>query len=66
MLETKLRWFQHVERRHVDYIVRRLDQIEESQITRCMGRPRKTTRETIMKDLEINELKKTISLYRTP
>lgn len=32
--------------------------MEGSQITRARGRPRKTTRETIRKDLEVNELEK--------
>jgi hypothetical protein len=27
-----LRWFEHVERRHVEFVVRRVDQIEGSQI----------------------------------
>jgi predicted GNAT superfamily acetyltransferase len=37
---------------YVDFVVRRVDQMEGSQITRGRGRPRKT----ISKDLEINEL----------
>jgi hypothetical protein len=55
IVETMIRWFRHVERRPVDYVLRRVDQIEGSQITRGRGRPRKTIRETIKKDLEINE-----------
>jgi len=58
MVETRLRWFGHVERRPVNSAVRRVDQMEGSQITRGRGRPRKTTRETIRKDREINELEK--------
>jgi hypothetical protein len=54
MVETRLRWFGHVERRNVDFVVRRVD--HDSQVTRGRGRPRKTMRETIKKDLEINEL----------
>jgi hypothetical protein len=47
MVETRLRWwFGHVERRHVDSLVRRVDQIGHSHITRGRGRPR---RETIKK-----------------
>jgi len=53
MVETRLRWFGHVERRLVDLVVRRVDQMEGSQITRGRGRPRKNTRETIKKDIEI-------------
>jgi hypothetical protein len=58
MVENRLRWFVHVERRPVDTVVRRVDQMEESQIKRCRGRgrPRKTIRETIKNDLEVNEL----------
>jgi hypothetical protein len=58
MVETRHRWFRHVERRLVDSVIRRIDQMERSQITRGRGRPRKTIRETIRKDLEINELEK--------
>jgi len=56
MVETRLTWFRHVKRRPVDYVVRRVDQIEVSQITRGRERSRKTIRETIKKDIEINEL----------
>jgi len=31
MVETKLRWFGHVERRLVDSVVRRVDQMKSSQ-----------------------------------
>jgi len=55
-LINRLRWFWHVERKPVDSVVRRVDQMEGSQITRGRGRPRKTIRETIRKNLEINEL----------
>jgi hypothetical protein len=54
MMETRLRWFGHVERRPIGSVVRRVDRMEGSQITRGRGRPRKTIRETIKKDLEIN------------
>jgi len=56
LVENRLRWFGHVERRPVDAVVRRVDQMEESQVKRGRGRPRKTIRETIRKDLEVNEL----------
>jgi len=55
-VKIKFRLFGHVERRFVDSVVRRVDQMEDSPITRGRGRPRKTRRETIKKDLEINEL----------
>jgi len=38
MVETRLRWFGHVDRRFVDSVVRRVDQMEGSQITRARGR----------------------------
>lgn len=45
-------WFEHAERRPVNFVVRRIDQMENSQ-TIGRGRLRKTIRE-IRKDLEIN------------
>jgi len=39
MAETWLRWFGYVERRHLDFVVRRVNQIESRQITRGRGRP---------------------------
>jgi len=65
MVETRFRWFVHVERRPMDYVVRRVDQVKGSQITRGRVRPRKTIRETIKKDLEINELEKNMIFNRT-
>jgi len=41
---------------HVDVVVRRVDRMEESHIIRRRRRPRKNIRETIRKDLEVNEL----------
>ena len=37
MVENRLRWFGHVERRPVNAVVRRVDQMEESQIKRGRG-----------------------------
>jgi hypothetical protein len=65
MVENKLRWFGYVERRPVDSVVRRVDQMEDSQITRDRGRPRKNIRETIWEDLEINELDPNMVYDRT-
>jgi len=56
MVENRLRWIGHVERRPVDVVVRRVDQMEESQIRRGRERPRKTIKETIREGLEVNEL----------
>jgi len=53
---NRFRWFVHVERRLVDIVVRRVYQMEESQVKRGRGRHRKTIRETIRNDLEVNKL----------
>ncbi|KAL5143855.1 SPX domain-containing membrane protein [Glycine soja] len=45
MVEIRLRWFGHVERRPVDSVVRRVDQMERRQTIRGRGRPKKTIRE---------------------
>jgi hypothetical protein len=37
MVETRLKWFGHVEIRHMNSLVRRVNQMESSQITRCRG-----------------------------
>jgi len=34
MVENRFRWFGHVERIPVDFVVRRVDHMERSQITR--------------------------------
>jgi len=39
--------------------------MKDSQITRGKGRPRKTIRETIRKDLQINELDRNMVYDRT-
>jgi len=65
MMETGLRWFGYVERRLVDVVVRRVDQMEDSQITIGKSKHRKTIRETIKKDLEINELDRNMIYGRT-
>lgn len=64
MVENRLRWYGHVERKPVDYVVRRVYQTERSQTTRGKGRPRKTIREVIKKYIEINEFDRNIVLDR--
>ena len=64
LVENRLRWFGHVERRPVA-VVRRVDQMEESQVKRGRGRPRKTIRATIRKDLDVNELDPNLVYDRT-
>ncbi|KAL5156139.1 hypothetical protein HKD37_19G055060 [Glycine soja] len=65
MVENRLRWFGHVERRPVDSVVRRVDQMERRQTIRDRGRPKKTIREVIKKDLELNDLDRSMILDRT-
>jgi hypothetical protein len=65
IMETRLRWFWHVERRPVDSVACRVDRTKGSQITRGKGRLRKTITETIKKYLEINELDKDMIHDRT-
>ncbi|KAL5125442.1 hypothetical protein HKD37_02G005661 [Glycine soja] len=65
MVENRLRWFGHVERKPVDSVVRRVDQMERRQTIRGRGRPKKTIREVIKKDLEINSLDRSMVLDRT-
>jgi len=52
LIENRLRWFRHVERRPVDAVVRRVNQMDENHVKRDRGRPKKTIR----KDLKVNEL----------
>ncbi|KAL5170118.1 Regulatory-associated protein of TOR 1 [Glycine soja] len=63
MVENRLRWFGHVERRPVDSVVRRVDQMERRQTIRGRGRPKKTIREVIKKDLEINGLDRSMLMF---
>jgi hypothetical protein len=65
LVENRLRWFGHVERSPVDAVVIIIDQMEESQVKKGRGRPRKTIRETIRKDLEVNELDSNMVYDRT-
>ena len=62
MVGIRLRGFGHAERRLVGYVVRRVDQMEKSQTTRGRGRRKKTIREVIKKDLEINDLDRSMVL----
>jgi len=40
-METTLRWFGHIERKCINYIVRKFGQMEGNKITRDRERPRK-------------------------
>ena len=60
LVENRLRWFGHVERRPVEAVVRRVGHVKRGR-----GRPKKTIRETIRKDLEVNELDSNLVYNRT-
>lgn len=51
IVENKFRWFEHVERKHVNSVVRIVDQMERSQIIRGRWNSIKTKREFIKKDI---------------
>ncbi|RXI00577.1 hypothetical protein DVH24_000811 [Malus domestica] len=51
--ENRLRWFGHVQRRSTDALVRRCDYGAEVQGRRGRGRPRKTLKKTLRKDLRV-------------
>jgi len=44
MVENRLRWFGHLEKRPIDSVVWRVDQMEDSQIARGRGHLGKTWR----------------------
>ena len=56
MVENSLRWFRHVGTKPLNYVVRMVDQMEDCHTTRGRRIPRKTIREDIKKELDINEL----------
>lgn len=57
--------FGHLERKTIDFVIRMVDSMERSQTIREKGRPGKTGREIIKKDLKINDLDKIIILDKT-
>ena len=56
LVETRRKWFGHVQRRPLEAPVGRVDQMVDNPIIRGRGRPKKTIQETIRKDLAINNL----------
>ena len=54
-----------VERRFVDVIITRVDQIVKSHVKRGRERPRESIRETIRKNLKVNELDSNMVYDRT-
>lgn len=47
MMKNRFRWFGHVERRLVNYVVRRVDRVEGNQTTKDGGRFVKTIRKLL-------------------
>lgn len=62
-MENRLRWFGHVEKRLVDFLIKRVNQMERNQTTREREKPRKTIREVIKKDLERNQTTRGVGLF---
>lgn len=58
MVKNKLQWVVHVERKLVDFVVRRVECMKRSQIARGSERSRKIIREVIKNDLKIKNLDK--------
>jgi hypothetical protein len=52
MMETRVRvrWFGYVERKPVNSVVTRLDQMKGSQIATCRGSPRKTIKKKLLRN----------------
>lgn len=60
MVETRLRWSGHVERRFIDFVARRVDQVRIVRSLEAAEDLEQLLRETINKDLESNELDQNI------
>lgn len=65
ILKNRLRWFELIERRPIDFVVRRVDHIERRQTTKGKGRSKKTITKVIKKDLKNNNLDNSRVLNRT-
>lgn len=48
-IDSQLRWFGHGWRRHVDFVIWRVNQMKGSPIARCRGRPQKTIEKLLRK-----------------
>ncbi|XP_054787150.1 uncharacterized protein LOC129293296 [Prosopis cineraria] len=60
MVENRLRWFGHVQRRPREAPVRRVEHITLSPIKRGRGRPKRTLLEVVERDLLINNISKSL------
>lgn len=64
MVKNRHRWFGNVERRPIDSAVRKVYQMERRKTIWGRGRPKNTIREVIKKCREINDLDRSMILYR--
>ena len=65
MVESRLRWFGHVQRRELDEPVRTVDQMVWSPYKRGRGRPKRTLNDIIQRDLLINNISPSMAIDRT-
>ncbi|VFQ69260.1 unnamed protein product [Cuscuta campestris] len=56
LVETRVRWFGHVERRPIEHPVRRVDQMVNRHVAGGRGRPKRTWQALIKGDLRVNNL----------
>ena len=58
LVENRLRWFGHVQRRPINAPMRRVDETTWSPIKRGRGRPRQKLSKLIERDLLVNNIPK--------
>ena len=56
IIETRLRWFGHVQRRPPEALVRKVDQMVFSPIRKCRGRSKRILVEVIKRNLWLNSI----------
>ena len=56
MRDYRLRWYEHVQRRELDVIVRIVEQMVRETYIRNRGRPKRTLDEVIQKDMLVKDL----------
>lgn len=56
MTENQLRWFEHVQRRPLEALVRSADNIVLGFVKRGRGRPKRTLEDIIKSDLMVNKI----------
>ena len=63
--ESRLRWFEHVQRRDHGALVRRCDNLPIDSCRRGRGRPKKSWREVIKRDLTLVGITEDMAMDRT-